>query len=89
MTYWETLDENGKMDYEYRHAKTERIFEDNNRPEISIIANQGDAVLFHGGLIHRGGPIKQRGALRHVNGKPLYTLSVHGLAPHKLAPNFL
>ena len=66
VTYWETLDENGKMDYEYRHAKTERIFEENNRPEISIIANQGDAVLFHGGLIHRGGPIKQPGALRHV-----------------------
>ena len=33
VTYWETLDENGKMDYEYRHKKTERIFEENNRPE--------------------------------------------------------
>ena len=22
VTYWETLDENGKMDYEYRHNRT-------------------------------------------------------------------
>ena len=54
------------MDYEYRHKRTERIFEENNCPEVSIIADQGDAVLFHGGLIHRGGPIKKSGALRHV-----------------------
>ena len=67
--------------------RPKEIFEENNRPEISIIANQGDAVLFHGGLIHRGGPIKQRGALRHVMANHYIPVSVHGLAPHKLAPN--
>ena len=41
------------------------LFEQNDLPEIAIEAQKGDVVFFHGGLIHRGGPILEQGSFRH------------------------
>ncbi len=41
------------------------LFEENGLPEIAIEAQKGDVVFFHGGLIHRGGPILEAGSFRH------------------------
>jgi ectoine hydroxylase-related dioxygenase (phytanoyl-CoA dioxygenase family) len=43
----------------------DELFSRNNLPEITIEASIGDAVFFHGGLIHRGGPILTTGSFRH------------------------
>jgi hypothetical protein len=42
------------------------LFERNGLPELPVIAKKGDVVFFHGVLIHRGGPITDSGAFRHV-----------------------
>ena len=41
------------------------LFERNGLPEIAIEADKGDVVFFDGGLIHRGGPVGERGSFRH------------------------
>ena len=42
------------------------LFERNGFPEIAVEAAKGDTVLFHGRLIHRGGPIREPDSFRHV-----------------------
>lgn len=41
-------------------------FEKNELPETPVEVSKGDVVLFHGVLIHRGGPIDEPGSSRHV-----------------------
>ena len=46
------------------------LFEENRQRlglrEVPVEASAGDVVLFHGVLIHRGGPIGRPGSFRHV-----------------------
>ena len=42
------------------------LFERNGFPGVAVEAAKGDAVLFDGRLIHRGGPILEPGSSRHV-----------------------
>ena len=52
------------------NAAVDALFERNatqlNFDEVPVSAKKGDVVLFHGVLIHRGGPIGQPGSRRHV-----------------------
>lgn len=43
-----------------------QLFEENDLPEVPVLASKGDVVLFHGRLIHRGGLIGKPGSFRHV-----------------------
>ena len=43
----------------------DKLFAQNALPEVAVEAQKGDAVFFHGQLIHRGGPILEPGAFRH------------------------
>ena len=56
----------------------ESLFEGNRLPEVPVRVSKGDTVLFHGRLIHRGGPILEKGAFRH-------TLACHYI-PHNVNP---
>jgi len=47
-------------------SAVDALFEKNALPEVPVKANAGDVVLFHGVLIHRGGPIRKPGSWRHV-----------------------
>jgi ectoine hydroxylase-related dioxygenase (phytanoyl-CoA dioxygenase family) len=65
----------------------DRLVEENNVPEIPVVAHPGDAVLFHGALIHRGGKIQQPGAFRHVLAN--HYIPYHFEAwPHTFLPRF-
>ncbi|MBI4551909.1 MAG: phytanoyl-CoA dioxygenase family protein [Candidatus Latescibacteria bacterium] len=81
-------DENGQLmplfgDH-YDNA-LDRLLEENNLPEIPVIAQQGDVVFFHGALIHRGGPIRQPDAFRHVVAN--HYIPYHFAAwPHRTLP---
>jgi len=44
----------------------DKLFAANKLPEVPVEAKKGDVVLFHGVLIHRGGPIGRPGSFRHV-----------------------
>ncbi len=50
--------------------KMDELFEQNRREhgwgEVAVEAPKGSVVLFHGHLIHRGGPIGKPGSFRHV-----------------------
>ena len=64
-----TEDEDGKPGpwYGWNHEDAfDALFERNGFPEIAVEAAKGDAVLFHGRLIHRGGPILEPDSFRHV-----------------------
>ena len=50
--------------WDYNDA-VDKLFERNEKPEISIVAAQGDVIFFHGVLIHGGGPIIKEGQFRH------------------------
>ena len=53
---------------EYNEA-VDRVFEQNAAEGLSeepVIAKKGDVLVFNGGLIHRGGPIADAAASRHV-----------------------
>ena len=52
---------NGAVDELFERNRLELGLE-----EVPVNVRKGDVVLFHGVLIHRGGPIEQPGALRHV-----------------------
>lgn len=41
------------------------LFKKNALPEMAVEAHKGDAVFFHGRLIHRGGSVPEPGAFRH------------------------
>jgi phytanoyl-CoA hydroxylase len=52
------------------HVALERVFEENTAEhgleEVPVEVAKGDVVLFHGVLIHRGGPVGESGSFRHV-----------------------
>ena len=50
--------------WDYNDA-VDKLFEKNEKPEMSIVAAQGDVIFFHGVLIHGGGPIIKKGQFRH------------------------
>ena len=47
-------------------ALVEANREEHGFSEIPVEVNAGDVVLFHGRLIHRGGPVGKPGSFRHV-----------------------
>jgi ectoine hydroxylase-related dioxygenase (phytanoyl-CoA dioxygenase family) len=47
-------------------ALVERNQAESGLSEMAVEVNAGDVVLFHGVLIHRGGPIKKPRSFRHV-----------------------
>ena len=51
-------------------SAVEKVFEENAREhgleEVPVEVGKGDVVLFHGMIIHRGGPIGEPGSFRHV-----------------------
>jgi hypothetical protein len=54
------------------------LFARNGMPEVPVEASAGDVVLFHGVLIHRGGPIGEPGSYRHVLARLLPSRNVTG-----------
>jgi hypothetical protein len=56
----------GEMFHEHYNDFVDEIFKANALPEVPVLASKGDVLLFHGKLIHRGGPIGVPGSFRHV-----------------------
>ncbi|MDL5051041.1 phytanoyl-CoA dioxygenase family protein [Oscillatoria amoena NRMC-F 0135] len=54
------------VSWEGYNEEVDALFEKNGLPEYPIIADVGDVVIFHGRLIHRGGPIQKPGSFRHA-----------------------
>jgi phytanoyl-CoA hydroxylase len=52
-------------DWDYNDA-VDLLCERNDLPEVSVAVARGDVVLFHGVLVHHGGPIRTAGSFRHV-----------------------
>ncbi|MDE0484294.1 MAG: phytanoyl-CoA dioxygenase family protein [Candidatus Poribacteria bacterium] len=46
--------------------EVERVFIQSGNKEVQVLVNQGDAVLFHGRLIHGGAPVLKPGTRRHA-----------------------
>ena len=65
----------------------DEIFEQNGGDEIPVEVSKGDVVLFHGILIHRGGPIKDKGSFRHVMANH-YIPYAFDEWPHRTWPRF-
>ena len=51
--------------WDYNDA-VDDLFESNALPEKSVDVSAGDVVIFHGVLVHRGGPIGDVSSTRHV-----------------------
>lgn len=56
----------GEMFHEKYNDFVDEVFAANALPEVPVFASKGDVLLFHGKLIHRGGPIGKPGSFRHV-----------------------
>ena len=56
----------GEMFHEKYNDCVDEVFAANNLPEVPVYAKKGDVLLFHGKLIHQGGPIGKPGSFRHV-----------------------
>lgn len=51
---------------EHYNDAVDALFHANAIPEVPVLANKGDVLLFDGKLIHRGGPVLNAGSHRHV-----------------------
>lgn len=65
----------------------DQLFVDNNLPEVPVLAQKGDVLLFHGRLIHRGGPIGKPGSFRHVMANHYISADFAGW-PHEGWPRY-
>ena len=72
-----------EMDY---NDAVDAIFAENaaaGMAEVPILAQKGDVLYFHGVLVHRGGPIEEKGTSRHVFANHYVPSQFRGDAPDR------